>query len=97
MGLNTSNIWSPLHPFPSPFLLGDLVNANPDHVWTTGPVSYGSGHGTVAVLLTWFCYQLIAKPGNKAAAVSRPDPYTITALQDGMPDYYLSELQWLIY
>ena len=28
-------------------------------------------------LVTWFCYQLIAKPGNKAAAVSWPDPYII--------------------
>ena len=27
-------------------------------------------------LFTWFCYQLIAKPGNKAATVSWPDPYT---------------------
>ena len=26
-------------------------------------------------LVTWFCYQLIAKPGDKAAAVSWPDPY----------------------
>ena len=25
-------------------------------------------------LVTWFCYQLIAKPGNKTAAVSWPDP-----------------------
>ena len=24
--------------------------------------------------VTWFCYQLIAKPGNKTAAVSWPDP-----------------------
>ena len=24
-------------------------------------------------LVTWFCYQLIAKPGNKTAAVSLPD------------------------
>ena len=29
-------------------------------------------------LVTWFCYQLIAKPGNKTAAVSWPDPYDIT-------------------
>ena len=28
-------------------------------------------------LVTWFCYQLIAKPGNKTAAVSWPDPYTL--------------------
>ena len=26
-------------------------------------------------LVTWFCYQLIAKPGIKTAAVSWPDPY----------------------
>ena len=26
-------------------------------------------------LVTWFCHQLIAKPGNKTAAVSWPDPY----------------------
>ena len=26
-------------------------------------------------LVTWFCYPLIAKPGNKTAAVSWPDPY----------------------
>ena len=25
-------------------------------------------------LVTWFCYQLIAKPGNKTAAVPWPDP-----------------------
>ena len=28
-------------------------------------------------LVTWFCYQLIAKPGNKTAAVSCPDPFTV--------------------
>ena len=26
-------------------------------------------------LVTWFCYRLIAKPGNKTATVSWPDPY----------------------
>ena len=34
---------------------------------------YGSGHET-GCLVTWFCYQLIAKPGNKTATVSWPDP-----------------------
>ena len=28
-------------------------------------------------LVTWFCYQLIAKPGNKTATVPWPDPYTL--------------------
>ena len=27
-------------------------------------------------LVTWFCYQLIPKPGNKTATVPWPDPYT---------------------
>ena len=26
-------------------------------------------------LVTWFCYQMIAKPGNKIATVSWPEPY----------------------
>ena len=30
-------------------------------------------------LVTWFCYQLIAKPGNKTAAVPWPDPYVYNA------------------
>ena len=29
-------------------------------------------------LVTWFCYQLIAKPGNKTATVLWPDPYAST-------------------
>ena len=29
-------------------------------------------------LVTWFCYHLIAKPGNKTAAPSWPDPYIIS-------------------
>ena len=46
---------------------------------------YGSGHETVAVLLpgfaiNWFCYQLIAKPGNKTATVPWPDPYIVDLL-----------------
>ena len=31
-------------------------------------------------LVTWFCYQLIAKPGNKTATVPWPDPYTLITL-----------------
>ena len=33
------------------------------------------GSRNCGCLVTWFCYQLIAKPGNKTAAVSWPDPY----------------------
>ena len=31
---------------------------------------YGSGHGGMAVFVTWFWYQLIAKPVNKTVASS---------------------------
>ena len=31
-------------------------------------------------LVTWFCYQLIAKPGNKTATVVWPDPYACPKL-----------------
>ena len=31
-------------------------------------------------LVTWFCYHLIAKPGNKTAAVLWPDPYIIDGI-----------------
>ena len=34
-------------------------------------------------LVTWFCYQLIAKPGNKTAAVPWPDPDTDGLMQIG--------------
>ena len=33
-------------------------------------------------LVTWFCYQLIAKPGNKTAAFSWPDPYSIDVVSN---------------
>ena len=39
---------------------------------------YGSGgvrSRNCGRLVTWFCYQLIAKPGNKTATVPCPDPY----------------------
>ena len=35
-------------------------------------------------LVTWFCYQLIAKPGNKTAAVSWPDPFALTYVWQGI-------------
>ena len=32
-------------------------------------------------LVTWFCYHLIAKPGNKTAAPSWPDPYVLHIME----------------
>ena len=36
-------------------------------------------------LVTWFCYQMIAKPGNKTATVPWPDPYLV-GIQLTVPD-----------
>ena len=36
-------------------------------------------------LVTWFCYQLIAKPGNKTATVPCPDPYYVTGINHSSP------------
>ena len=33
-----------------------------------------------ACLVTWFCYQMIAKPGNKTGPPSWPDPYIAKAI-----------------
>ena len=37
--------------------------------------AYGSGHERCACFVTWFCYQMAAKPGNKTDAPLWPDPY----------------------
>ena len=41
-------------------------------------------------LVTWFCYQLIAKPGNKTATVPWPDPYNYMKYSHfGLRDLYI--------
>ena len=47
-------------------------------------------------LVTWFCYQLIAKPGNKTAAVPWPDPYTCIWFHHSVrrTDHWLSPRLW---
>ena len=39
-------------------------------------------------LVTWFCYQLIAKPGNKSATVPWPDPYGITETKRNLQENF---------
>ena len=41
-------------------------------------------------LVTWFCYQLIAKPDNKTAAVSWPNPYDANLVVLAQIHYKLS-------
>ena len=38
---------------------------------------FGSGHGRCGCLVTWFCYQPIAKPGNNTAAPPWPEPFDV--------------------
>ena len=55
-------------------------------------------------LVTWFCYQLIAKPGNKTVTPSWPEPYLI-GFGPTVRSYYLkhyictriSSFVWLIW
>ena len=42
---------------------------------TVGSKSIWVRSWNCSCLVTWFCYQLIAKPGNKTATVPWPDPY----------------------
>ena len=42
----------------------------------SGP-GYGSRSWRCGCLVTWFCYQLIAKPGNKTAAPQWPELYSL--------------------
>ena len=44
-------------------------------------------------LVTWHCYRLIAKPGNKTAAVSSSDPKSISAQDQGGAD----QANWMPY
>ena len=44
-------------------------------------------------LVTWFCYQMIAKPGNKTAAPLWPDPYIDTFLSQHPRGLF----QWYMY
>ena len=51
-------------------------------------------------LVTWFCYQLIAKPGNKIATVPWPNPYNLKAdyaglvRYDNLIRYHRVSVQW---
>ena len=47
-------------------------------------------------LVTWFCYQLIAKPGNKTATVPWPDPYNYQGplLSSDFSSHLSTHLSW---
>ena len=48
-------------------------------------------------LVTWFCYHLIAKPGNKAAAPSWPDPYATGMSFTYCQRFYLSHMMKYVF
>ena len=48
------------------------------HIWVNMGLNIWVRSRICGCLVTWFCYQFIAKPGNKTATVSWPDPYFIS-------------------
>ena len=68
VGLATQNKTCPLWVLACLLWLGHGIHENiQNYIWVR-PRKCGC-------LVTWFCYQLIAKPGNKTAAVPWPRPY----------------------
>ena len=55
-------------------VLLELIKPNTEHYWCRWCLYMGQVTNC-GCLVTWFCYQLIAKPGNKTATVLWPDPY----------------------
>ena len=62
-GLNRGNVKFCSYPYPYPYMSISISIS----IWVRSR--------NCGCLVTWFCYQLIAKPGSKAAAVSWPYPY----------------------
>ena len=74
------------------YVRGQVFNlpSEPNHISTSFVVSYASTpNNTLQIwvrlwrcscLVDWFCYQMIAKPGNKTATPSWPDPSQIAKL-----------------
>ena len=48
-------------------------------------------------VVTWFCYQLIAKPSNKTATVSWPDPYLFSMLCIEDPGNFKLGQYWMLF
>ena len=65
---SSSHLWSVCH----------IVTSNPCHGdWILRNIKIWVRSRNCGCLVTWFCYQLIAKPGNKTATVPWPDRYTV--------------------
>ena len=64
------HIFKMIHYSVSPFA------RNPNRIWVRSQ--------NCGCLITWFCYQLIAKPGNKTATVPWPDPYAVENIWNAM-------------
>ena len=72
---NTSQIWGSIGP-------PGKITQGPHWIFRTPgsepptPMYIWVRSRNCGCLVTWFCYQLIAKPGNMTATVPWPDPYT---------------------
>ena len=88
--------------------MGVTVTFQPAISWVKArhsqPVTCASTNGAVGdiviwvrsrncgCLVTWFCYQLIAKPANKTATVPWPDPYEMCNFYD----WAFNSIDWTI-
>ena len=72
----TIHLWDNFHDqYRTPFLVH--VISHP-HMHQCCTCKSGFRSQRCGYLVTWFCYQFIAKPGNKTAAPLWPDPYSYT-------------------
>ena len=67
--------WYWLVEYVSPGLTcGEILSTCVTSIWSNDTKCKWVRLRNCGCLVTWFCYQLIAKPGNKTATVSWPDP-----------------------
>ena len=74
MGVDTSNVSSPWCPVPSPFLLGDLVNANPGSGNGLAPNRWQAITSTNADPVHWRIYAALGEMCSSVDAYTGPHP-----------------------
>ena len=76
----------------SPFLETKTYNWETDVICTTLVLYMWVGSRNCGCLVAWFCYQFMAKPGSRTAAVPWPDPYVFTVYMSHRLSLYI--LYW---
>ena len=76
----------------SPFLEMKTYNWETDVICATLALYMWVGSRNCGCLVAWFCYQFMAKPGSRTAAVPWPDPYVFTVYMTHRLSVYI--LYW---